>query len=344
MANVLSVLYEIEKPILQRNDWPSLRVAVSALEQQFLTAFPGETGPTFDAALRELRLNGKIMLFPPWEEFGEQVPTGVIQDSHVQWELADVGNLDDQVPASWIRRKVFLPDSLRGWFVRSRTAELTRLLAWNRERFGLAPSSAHVGYELQVRFRPQRIPGGINRATIRLTGLTQTGRFSRADSAALAQAIDIVGKGLQRSSGYDTLAAFQQRAWESVLDSLFNPAATHRATMVTAGVSSGKTNSFALPIMTVLVYRALVQQGGTNRALVVYPRTSLVEDQYHSFSRLIAGINAEMTSRGLNTITARPALDAGQMLAQSIGLTGPRSLSDVLPEVANHKTEVILTT
>jgi hypothetical protein len=344
-ADVLRVLYELEKPILQRNDWPSLRIAVGDLAHQFLVAFPDGTGPEFEMALRELRLDGKVMLFPPWDALGDLAPIGASHDSHAQWELADLANLDDQVPPSWIRRKVFLPESLRGWFVRSRTAELTRLLAWNRERFGLAPSSAHVGYELQARFRPQRVPGGNNEATIRLTSLAQTGNFSRAtNSNALAQAIDIVSHGLQRSSGYDTLAAFQERAWESVLDSLFNPAATHRATMVTAGVSSGKTYAFALPIMTVLVYRALMKQGGINRALVVYPRTSLVEDQYHSFSRLIDGINAEMTGRGLDTITARPALDAGQMLAQSIGLTGPRPLSEVLPEVGRRRTEVILTT
>src|SRR4029077_8015528 len=135
-------------------------------------------------------------------------------------------------------------------------------------------------------------------------GLAQAANFSRAaDSNALAQAIDIVGNGLQRSSGFDTLAAFEERAWESVLNSLFNPAATHRATMVTAGVSSGKTYAFALPIMTVLVYRALLGQGGMNRALVVYPRTSLVEDQYQTFSRLVAGINDELQGRGLSTIT-----------------------------------------
>ena len=173
----------------------------------------------------------------------------------------------------------------------------------------------------------------------------QKGRFSGAvNSGALAQAIDIVGKGLQRSSGYDTLAGFQDRAWDSVLTSLFSPGVKHRATMVTAGVSSGKTYSFALPIMTVLVYRSLVNQGGINRALVVYPRTSLVEDQYHTFTHLIAGINEELTSRGLSAITARPALDAGQMLGTSIGLVGPRSLSEVLPEVAQRRTEIILTT
>ncbi len=343
--DVLRALYDLEKPLLQRNDWSSLRVAVSALAQQLLGAFPDATRPAFDAALRALRLQGRVMLFPPWEELAEREPAGTVQDSHTQWELADVANLDDQVPPTWSRRKVFLPDSLDGWFVRSRIAELTRLLAWNRERFGLAPASAHVGYELQARFRPRRVPGGVDQAISRLTGCAQQGQFARAaDSTALAQAIEIVGKGFQRSCGYDTLAAFQERAWESVLDSLFNPGSTRLATMVTAGVSSGKTYSFALPIMTVLVYRALLNQGGTNRALVVYPRTSLVEDQYHAFSRLIDGINEELTSRGLQVITGRPALDAGQMLGASIGLTGPGSLAEVLPEVARRKTELILTT
>src|SRR3954470_1546766 len=161
-ADVLRVLYELEKPILQRNDWSSLRVAVTDLAQQFLSSFPGSNWSAVDAAIRELRLDGTIILFPPWEELGEVPQVGGTHDSRTQWELADLTNLDDQVPPSWNRRRVFLPDSLKGWFVRSRTAELTRLLAWNRERFGLAPSSAHIGYELQARFRPQRVPGGIN--------------------------------------------------------------------------------------------------------------------------------------------------------------------------------------
>jgi hypothetical protein len=343
--DVLRELYELEKPILQRNDWSSLRVAVNDLARRCRSADSHSNRSVFDAALRDLRLEGKVILFPPWQELGNQMAAGTTQDSRVQWELADVANLDDRVPPSWIRRKVFLPNSLDGWFVRSRTAELTRLLAWNRERFGLAPSSAHVGYELQARYRPKRLSGGIDQAVSRLIAEVQKGRFSgAANSGALAQAIDIVGKGLQRSSGYDTLAGFQDRAWESVLTALFTPGAKHRATMVTAGVSSGKTYSFALPIMTVLVYRSLINQSGVNRALVVYPRTSLVEDQYHTFTSLIAGINDELTSRGLSAITARPALDAGQMLGMSIGLTGLRSLSEVLPEVAHRRTEIILTT
>jgi hypothetical protein len=343
--NLLRELYELEKPFLQRNDWSSLQVPVGVLAQCFLGAIPGATLTNFDAALRDLRIDGKVMLFPPWEELGGTMPTGSTLNSRTQWELVDPANLDDQVPPSWQRRRVFIPESLDGWFVRSRMAELTRLLAWNRERFGLAPSSAHIGYELQARFRPQRVPGGISRAVAHLTNRAGQGHFSRAvDAARLAQAIAIVGNGLRRSIGCDALANFQERTWESVLDILFNPSARHRATMITAGVSSGKTYSFALPIMTVVVYRALLNQGGANRTLVVYPRTSLVEDQYHTFSRLIANINDELAECGLALITARPALDAGQMLGASIGLKGPASLSVVLPQVAQKQIEVILTT
>jgi DEAD/DEAH box helicase len=343
--DALRELYELEKPILQRNDWSSLRVAVNDLAHQFLTAFPTTSDAEFLAAVSGLRLRGKIMLFPPWEELDKSSPLGTIHDSLAQWELADVANLEDQVPPSWNRREVFLPHSLERWFLRSRTAELTRLLGFNRERFGLAPSSAHVGYELQARFRPKRIPGGIHHAVRLLAARAQQGNFYRAaDSVALAQAIEIVGNGFQRSTGSDLLAPFQTRAWESVLESVFDPASKHLATMASAGVSSGKTYSFALPILTLVTYRRLVNQGGINRALVIYPRTSLVEDQYHTFSELIAGVNEELIARGLPTITAKPALDAGQMLGTSIGLTGPMSLSDVLPEVARRKTEIILTT
>ena len=342
IEDILLALYELEKPILQRNDWASLRIAVKDLA----AACPNTPPNLLASTLRDLRLKGKILLFPTWEEVTKTTPAGNLCDSHTQWDLADISNLsNDQVAPSWTRRTVFLPENMNGWFLRSRTAELTRLLAWNRERFGLAPSSAHVGYELQARLRPQRMPSGIITTTTRLTDRVKAGDFSRATAPdVLAKAIEIVGKGLQRATGHDTLAAFQGRAWESVIETLFAPDPKHRATMVTAGVSSGKTYAFALPIMTTVVYRALLNQGGNCRALVVYPRTSLVEDQYYTFSNLIAGVNQELAAQGLSMITAKPALDAGQMLGASIGVQGTPSLGEVIPEVAARKTEIILTT
>src|SRR5216683_2844644 len=244
--DLIRVLYDLEKPFLQRNDWGGLRVRVSDLVQQCLSRFPGVTAADVEQALRSVRLDGRIMLLPDWSEAKQNLPPGSLSDSRAHWELADLDNLEEQVPPSWVRRKVFLPDALKSWFVRSRVAQMI--------------------------------------------AMAQQGRFSQAtDVARLSTAIDVVGKGLARANGSNTLAAFQTRGWESVLDSLWNPTASHHATIVAGGVSSGKTYAFTLPILTVLVYRSLLGQGGRNRALIVYPRTSLVEDQYHGLKELIAG-------------------------------------------------------
>jgi hypothetical protein len=48
-----------------------------------------------------------------------------------------------------------MPEYLKHWYVRSRVAETARLLFANRERFGLEAATAHLGYELQARFRPR---------------------------------------------------------------------------------------------------------------------------------------------------------------------------------------------
>jgi len=285
-SELLRLLYDLEKPILQRNDWAALRVSIADLARAAKALQPALTVQDVEKAVGELRLDGKVLLFPPWEKLGGQRPSGTTRDSRTQWELSDLANLNGQAPPSWRRRKVFLPDELPGWYLRSRTAELTRLLATNRERFGLSPATAHVGYELQARSRPERVLGGISQAVARLVAQVNSGQFSRAkNTKALAEAIDVVGKGLARSTGVDALAGFQERSWASVLESLFDPNASHCATMVTAGVSSGKTNAFALPILTLIVYRALCGDGGANRALVVYPRTSLVLKQARSQAR-----------------------------------------------------------
>jgi hypothetical protein len=175
----------------------------------------------------------------------------------------------------------------------------------------------------------------------RLQQLVDAGEFPRAsDANALKLAIEVVGAGL----GYSHIAAFQERAWETILRSLFSQPRTLDATMITAGVSSGKTFAFLLPTLTLVVYRALCGQGRRNRALVIYPRTSLVEDQYHGLRELLGQINAQLAiHRPGVSVADRPALDAGQMLAQSLEVDAT-SLADTLPEVARQGIEIILTT
>ena len=333
---LLEVVYVRESPFLQANDWASLRIPVMQLIQVHASIPPDEV---LDAVV-ELRRHGKIMLLPDWERWGldEDEADGETTESLTQWEPH--GNTPDE-PLAWRCRQVHIPNAgnLRHWYVRSRIAETVRLIAANRERFGLEPATAHLGYELQERKRPNRNIA-VTSVVSDLTDLASSGAFPEAvETTALVQAIEIVGTSL----GHSEIAGFQARAWEAILRGLFGDATSPLATMLTAGVSSGKTFGFLLPAVTMLVYRALLGDGGVNRVLVIYPRTSLVEDQFHSLHRLLLRVNVEMERRGLAPrLTPMPALDAGNMLGSSLQIEG--SLADILPQVAQRRLEVILTT
>lgn len=334
---LLRAIYVRERPFLQTNNWSALRIPIADLIAE-LCPPPQPVGPIVDL-LRLLRLDGKLMFLPDWERWGteEDETDGAVVPSRTQWEPTP-GFPD---PPSWVRRSVFLPDDLKHWSLRSRVAEVTRLLFANRERFGLEAATAHLGYQLQPRYRPNRDNCPLTNVVDRLHAMVDAGRFPAAvDRGALKLAIETVAAALRHPS----IAAFQERAWEQILESIFEPQRSFDATMITAGVSSGKTFAFLLPALTLVVYRALCGQKGRNRVLVVYPRTSLVEDQYHGLRRLLEQVNIELATRrpGL-TIADRPALDAGQMLAQSLDVDAS-SLAEVLPEVARMGIELILTT
>lgn len=334
---LLRALYMREQPFLQTNDWDNLRIAVADL----IAAHPQVPPADIIAMLRTLRLQGKLMFLPDWKRWGldEDESDGTIVPSDRQREPSP-GNPD---PPTWNARPVFMPHNLTHWFVRSRVAESGRLLFANRERFGLEAATAHLGYEQQPRFRPNREGRAVTDVVARFQAMVDGALFSRAANAtALKDAIRIVGSGL----GHSHIAAFQERAWESILRSLFSDPRDRDATMITAGVSSGKTFAFVLPILTLLAYRVLCNEGHVNRALVIYPRTSLVEDQFHSLKTLIAGVNAQLGAhRPGAALTDRAALDAGQMLTESLGLANA-SLAETLPQVgpSGFGIEIILTT
>ncbi|WP_426753393.1 DEAD/DEAH box helicase [Myxococcus sp. Y35] len=335
---LLHLLYELEKPILQKNAWPDLRIRVADVLAAATAAPLSASRAQVLDGLCSLRLDGHLMFLPDWEQWEkDELEDEQLQDSRAQWEpVPSHGGLPD-----WKRRKVFMPekDELGQWFVRSRVAETARLLYANRERFGLEASTAHLGYELQPRLRPDRTAYAMADAIQELQTFVEGLTLPRRESAdTLKLAIQRTGVGL----GHSQIAAFQVRAWKSVLRSLFEEPRQVDTTMITAGVSSGKTYSFLLPLLTLLVYRALRGEGRHNRALIIYPRTSLVEDQYHGLHKVIESINAQLTAHG-TSLTDRPALDAGQLLGESLGVGGS-SLGDSLHQVRQLGIEVILTT
>lgn len=333
---LLQYIYARESPNLQTNDWNALRLRVRNLLDALC---PPQSRSHICDLLRTLRLRGELMFLPDWKTWGidEDETDGTIVPSSHQREPNPV--FSD--PPAWGPRGVYLPSDLEAWSIRTRVAEISRVLYANRERFGLESATAHLGYELQPRFRPDRTTATMDSVVNRLQTMVDAGRFARAtDPDALKLAIDVVAAGL----GHASIAGFQERAWEAILSTLFATQRPNDATMITAGVSSGKTYSFLLPALTLAVYRALTGAGRHNRILVIYPRTSLVEDQFHNLRQLIVQINAQLSLRRPGvSITEPPALDAGQMLADSLGVAA-NSLAEVLPHVSAMGVELILTT
>lgn len=357
LAEFLRLLHELESPILKANDWENLRVPVPVLFEEFAKA-RGQLSPAEALHLLEqLRLEGEILLLPDWTRWNnpnvEGSTDGRFEQSLKQWRpsMTRTGSaskkrqtVQNEERPTWERRQVFLPKPPEHWFVRSRVAEVVRLLSANRERYGLEAATAHVSYELQERFRPNREGTSLRDVSTRLCKMIDHGVLSGAeDPAKLRKAVEIVAAALGSVLKTSSIAAFQERAWESILQTLFAPKSPHRATMITAGVSSGKTFSFLLPALTLVTYRALTKQGGKPRVLVIYPRTSLVEDQHRVLRDLLQGINVELERAGLtDRVTKTVALDAGEMLAKSMDAKG--SLAQVLPEVGDRHIEIILTT
>ena len=331
--DLLRQIYALERPLLQSNNWGELRLPVVRI----IDACAGlASAPAVVQALRTLRERGQIMLLPDWQRWGldEDEQDGQVVPSSEHWEHTGI---TDGHP-TWQRRPVFLPHELETWFVRSRIAETTRLLAANRERFGLEAATAHIGYELQPRWRPRRNATRVAAVADWLCEQVDAGRFPLARNRDhLKRAVRVVANGF----GHPHMANFQARAWEAVLASIFGD--EKDGTMITAGVSSGKTFGFLLPLLTLLVYCRFMESAQPRRVrgLIIYPRTSLVEDQYHGLCRVLERINA-LLGRA-HQLADRPALDAGQKLGQSLDRPGS-SLAETVPEVSNRGIQLVLTT
>lgn len=330
--DLLRLLYEFEQPCLQANDWSSLRVSVSDLIARAVSEL-GMAPADVEADLRRGRQAGDVLFLPDWAADLDLLREGEEIES-AMWEPAGERIAEPQ----WRPRRVFLPAKLGGWAVRSRTAEVVRLLGVNRERFGLEPATAHVGYEFQRRSMPARSQP-IAEVVSRLLRLIGEGGMSGARAETLRLAIEVVGEAL----GHPAVSGFQERTWATVLAGLFGRPRAADAATITAGVSSGKTFAFLLPLLSLLVYRALTGQGRRCRALVLYPRTSLAIDQHHVAEKFVTGVNAVLARRGLAArLTERVALDAGQRIRGSLGVKG--SLQQAIVAVASQGVELVLTT
>lgn len=168
--------------------------------------------------------------------------------------------------------------------VRSRFAEMMRLLVANRQLFANRPwqGAPHLVSDFRVDRRPRRFP-----------------RRERLPSDVLAEHSSVVAPSELKRDLWQALtsrpgmklASFQERAVLRLSKSTGDA-----GTIVTAGTGSGKTIAFYLPCM--LRIGEAIGVDSWVKAIAIYPRTELLKDQFAEAFRMARAIDAPLAKHG----------------------------------------------
>lgn len=195
---------------------------------------------------------------------------------------------------------------------RSRIAETIRLVNQVRQRIARFPGQQRLRlatsprliddlrYSVYERRVPRRnIPAAdvLDRLTVGVPPSTASLRL---------QAADILGTVItRRLPKLRVMSGFQQRAFGAIIDIVERDTGqrAEKGVVVTAGTGAGKTYAFFLPVLAkMLLDRALRARVGV-KAICIYPRVALSENQLGDFIEILYHLNAELGQRGLPALT-----------------------------------------
>ncbi len=184
----------------------------------------------------------------------------------------------------------------REWLFRSRTAETVRLVSKLRQRIvsdaaqrhrHRADRSPHLVHDLKFEIRSREVPD----RNLPLSDLVAPLR--QGQDQTIAQAGSILEKLFPDDFQF---SGFQQRAFSAIAEHiLLKPRRSDvRGLVVTASTGSGKTYAFFLPVLAYCIAeKGLGGQTGV-KAICLYPRVALSENQLEDFVRLVYQVNQHL--------------------------------------------------
>ena len=193
-----------------------------------------------------------------------------------------------------------LPLSVKGnkrtWIFRSRIAEITRLVYNVKQRMNEkrnVDQSKSLVRSLKLEVRDRKFPKrniSIHDAieTLKTTILTE-GCFSEKEVNRCA---NILEESLL-SNHFSYIAEYQVRSFKTIMSHLLKNEDENSGFVLTAGTGMGKTLSYMVPL---LYYCLLNTENGT-KALNIYPRIRLAENQLAGFVKILAEINDRHPAR-----------------------------------------------
>ncbi len=195
----------------------------------------------------------------------------------------------------------------RLWRVRSRTAEIVRLLAYLRKRQAAHNRKAHldvrlvrdVRWEVRRRTVPERdIP--FERMLVDVINDTIDPKHTPWAEGIWQKArniyLDVMG------TRYPAVSQFQARSTRHIFSLLRQQTSDPRGVVITTATGSGKTLAFsASMLLEALLEKAIARRSGV-KAICIYPRQKLAENQLAEFMRLLHRFNKSLRHLGIPTL------------------------------------------
>lgn len=183
----------------------------------------------------------------------------------------------------------------REWLFRSRTAEIVRLVSKLRQRkvdnrreklLHRADRSPRLVHDLKFEIRRRYVPAR-NRPVAELTSILR-----ESDDNALDEVADI----LERVFAGTEFSGFQRRAFDTMIEHLLlqSRRSPIEGAVITADTGAGKTYAFFLPTLAYCIAEKGLKGRAGVKAVCLYPRVALSEDQLETFVRLIYQVNQSL--------------------------------------------------
>ncbi len=194
------------------------------------------------------------------------------------------------------------------WVLRSRIAEMVRLIALVRQRIVWYPGqqgshrlsgSKRLVADVTLTVMSRLVPRRDQPARTFLERALASTDERRQVAALLVKVIEQSLRKLQHVSG------FQCRAFEAILRAVEpdDHSGGARGVVVTAGTGAGKTYAFFLPVLVrALLERCLRGNVGV-KAICIYPRVALSENQLGDFIEILFYLNRALAVDGLPQLT-----------------------------------------
>lgn len=185
----------------------------------------------------------------------------------------------------------------RDWCFRSRSAETVRLVSKLRRRIVRSPydqrahradRSPRLVHDLKFEVHPRHVPKRDQPITDLVAPLRQS------QDRAITQAADIL-QTLFPSPDWQ-FSEFQRQAFHAIADHItLNPQRGHtRGLVVTASTGAGKTYAFFLPVLAHCIAEKGLRGRTGVKAICLYPRVALSENQLEDFVRLVYQVNQHL--------------------------------------------------